>query len=118
MSHTYKNIIFTTHAYERIISRSLAVHSIYETINFPEKVLKESQGNKKFIKIIQKRKYQVVATYKQDQNKYLVISAWVRGEEDKQPLAWQLITLPFKLIWWLLTWILKKVWHLVTGKKS
>lgn len=110
MSQTYKNIIFTTHAYDRIKSRSLAVHSIYETINFPQKTVGESKGNKKYIKTIQNRKYQVVATYKPDQKKYLVISAWVRGEEDTQPLAWQLITLPFRIIWW----ILKKIWQLIS----
>lgn len=109
MSKTYKNIIFTTHAYDRIKSRSLAVHSIYETVNFPEKVIGKTQSNKKFVKTIQNRKYQVVATYKPDQKKYLVISAWVRGEVDKQPLARQLITLPFRIIWWLI----KKIWRLI-----
>lgn len=109
MSHTYKNIIFTTHAYDRIKSRSLAVHSIYETINFPQKTVGESKGNKKYLKTIQNRKYQVVATYKPDQKKYLVISAWVRGEVDKQPFAWQLITLPFRIIWW----TIKKIWRLL-----
>ncbi len=108
MSQTYKNIIFTNHAYDRIKSRSLALHSIYETVNFPEKISQESKENKKYIKTIQNRKYQVVAAYKPNQKKYLVISAWVRGEEDKQPLSWQLITLPFKIILWIIKWIIKR----------
>lgn len=109
MSKTYKNLIFTTHAYNRILSRSLALHSIFETINYPDKVFEEKNQSKKYLKTLQDRKYHVVATYKPDQKKYIVISAWVRGEEDTQPITWQLLTLPFKLVWW----IIQAVWRLL-----
>ena len=113
MAHTYKNIILTNHAYERAVSRSLALHSIYETVKFPDKKFKQATGETKYIKTIQNRKYHVVATYKKDEDKYLVISTWVRGEEDKVPLLWQLITLPFKICWWIIQFQFKIIWNLL-----
>lgn len=113
MSETYKNIIFTKHAYDRIKQRSVSMHAIYETVAHPEKTSTKSGQNKKYIKTISGRKYHVVATYKPDQKKYLVISAWVRGEDDTVPLIWQLLTLPFKLLWWVLKLIfriIRKLW--------
>ncbi|GIK83706.1 MAG: hypothetical protein BroJett025_03280 [Patescibacteria group bacterium] len=107
MSQEYKNIIFTKHAYERIVDRSLALHSVFETVNYPDAVYKKDSKSNKYIKTIQNRRYHVVATYKPDQKKHLIISAWVRGEEDKQPLIWQLITLPFKIVWWLIKRLFK-----------
>lgn len=114
MSKTYNNLIFTTHAYNRILSRSLALHSISEAINYPDTVYKEKQQSKKYIKTIQGRKYHVIATYKPDQKKYIVISAWVRGEEDKESLLWHILTTPFRLIWWML----QLLWRLAIGKKN
>lgn len=105
MSHIYKNIIFTNHAYDRIKSRNISEHAVFETINYPDKKQKKSTDSIKYVKTIRNRKHQAIATYKNDQKKYLVISAWVRGEEDKQPIVWQLITLPFRII----LWILKKI---------
>lgn len=106
MSHIYKNIIFTNHAYDRITSRNISEHAIFETVNHPDKKQKKSTDSIKYVKTIRDRKYHAVATYKDDQKKYLVISAWVRGEEDKPPFVWQLITLPFRILFW----ILKKIW--------
>lgn len=80
----------------------MSEYAVYETVNYADKKQKKSHDSVKYIKTIRNRKYHVVATYKKNQDKYLVISAWVRGEDDKQPLVWQLITLPFRIIWWLL----------------
>jgi len=106
MPQTYKNIIFTNHAFERIADRSISKHSVYETINFPDRKQNKPGSTKKYNKTIHGRKYQVIAQYKSDQKKYLVISTWVRGEDDKQPFIWILITAPFKLLFW----IVKKLW--------
>lgn len=113
MGKEYKNIIFTDHAYHRAMQRSIQVHAIYETISSPDFTKKVGDSKTKFYKTINQRKYQVIAIYKSDQKKHLVISAWVRGEEDKPSLVWQLITLPFKLLWFIVSLcfrIIKKFW--------
>ena len=116
MSQTYKNIIFTNHAFDRIKNRSISKHAVYETINHSDKKQSKSESATKYIKTIKDRKYHVVAKYQADQRKYLVISTWVRGEDDQLPLIWQLITLPFKLAWELLKlqlWIFKFLWKIL-----
>jgi hypothetical protein len=105
MSNKYKNLIFTKHAAERIGDRSITKDKIWQTINNPDKVLKKNHGSKKFIKTISDRKFHVVATYLTKEKSYLVISAWVRGEDDKQSIIWTLITLPFKIIFWIIKYL-------------
>ena len=106
MSKTYKDLIFTTHAYERMQQRSISASAVYEVIHQAKKVYPSDQGSKKYIQTISGRTHHVVAKYATDQQKYLVISVWVRGENDPIPLAWQAITLPFRAVWWLL----QKLW--------
>jgi len=113
MSRTYKNIILTNHAYDRIKSRSISDYSIYDTINYPDKKISKANNSVKYIKDIGSRKYHVVATYKKDQKKYLVISAWVRGEDDRVPIIWQLITFPFKAAFWIIKLQFKIIWKLI-----
>lgn len=102
MSHIYKNLVFTNHAYDRIRSRNINEQAIFETVSNPNKKFKKNKNSLKYIKAINDRVYHVVATYKPSEKKHVVISAWVRGEEDKLPIVWRIITLPFKLIWWLI----------------
>lgn len=101
-SAVYKNLIFTKHAYTRLRDRSVNFENIFQTIKNPSDKVQIEDGKTKFFKEINSRKHQVVAKFLPKEKKWLVISVWVRGEEDKVPLAWQLITLPFKLIWKLL----------------
>ncbi|MCC6710783.1 MAG: DUF4258 domain-containing protein [Candidatus Pacebacteria bacterium] len=100
MGETYKNLVFTKHAGERVQDRSLTKDMVYQAISFPDKTY-HNQDNYKFIRTIGDRKIHVVATPIEN-NRYLVISTWVRGEDDREPLVWQLLTLPFKIIWWIL----------------
>ena len=113
MPHTYKNLIFTNHAYDRIKSRSISNHSIYETVRNPDKKQKKSGDSIKYIRKVGDRNYHVVATYKADQKKHLVISAWVRGEDDRVPFIWQLITLPFKILLWIIKFQFKIIWKIL-----
>ena len=106
MSYIYKNVIFTKHGLQRSKDRSISANRVYETINYPDKVKNKHAQQQTFIKEKYGRKYHVVATYKPEQKKYLVISTWVRGEDDRQPIVWQLITAPFRILWWLI----KKLW--------
>ena len=102
MSKVYKNTIFTHHAYDRSSQRNIDPEAVWQVINQPHQKVAADEDKIKYIKKIKGRTYHVVAQYKADQQKHLVISVWVRGEDDQLPIAWQLITLPFKLVWWLL----------------
>lgn len=99
-SNHYKNLIFTNHAQDRYKSRDISAETIFQTIKNPDYKVKIDQNKAKFLRNLNKRKIQVIAIYKNEEKKWLVISAWVRGEEDKLPLTWQIISFPFKLIWW------------------
>jgi len=105
MSETYKNLVFTKHALERTSDRSLSKDVIYQTVSSPDKTF-HNKSNFKFIRTISGRKIHVVATPIEN-NKFLVISTWVRGEEDKESLMWQIISLPFRLVWWIVKIILR-----------
>lgn len=95
----YKNLIFTRHSLERLAGRTLNQYSIHDTVNYPDDKKEAKAGQVKFIKTVNNRQIHVVAKLLPDQQKWLIISAWVRGEEDKEPLTWQIISLPFKLIY-------------------
>ena len=105
MNHTYKNLVFTKHALERLSGRVLTQDTIWQTISAPEKSY-PGKKNTKFIRTINDRLVHVVAAPIANQQ-WLIVSAWVRGEEDRASLMWQLITLPFKFLWW----ILQKLFH-------
>ncbi len=114
MSEKYKNLILTNHACHRLSDRSLRRESIYQVVNNPEKQFSLEEGKTKFIKTVNERRYHVIAKHLDDEQKWLVISIWVRGEEDRAPLSWQLITLPFKGI----SYILKQIWQAIFGRKT
>lgn len=107
MDQNYKNLVFTKHALERLGDRSISMDAIWQTVSHPDKKFKNDGNSTKFIKTVGGRKVHTVATYLNKENKWLVVSVWVRGEDDKQPLVWQIIVLPFKILWWLLKAIFK-----------
>ncbi|NCN45068.1 MAG: hypothetical protein COU63_00640 [Candidatus Pacebacteria bacterium CG10_big_fil_rev_8_21_14_0_10_36_11] len=107
MNQTYKNLVFTKHAWERLDDRSISQDIIYQVVNSPDKTF-HNQQNYKFIRTINGRKIHVVAT-PVDQGKMLIISTWVRGEDDREPFIWLLITLPFKILWWCLKILFKTI---------
>lgn len=101
MDRTYKNLVFSKHALERLSGRSLTQAAIHQTISDPERTF-QNQGNTKFIRTLNGRRIHVVAT-PIEQRRWLIVSAWVRGEEDREPVVWQIIALPFRLLWKLLS---------------
>jgi hypothetical protein len=108
MNKHYKSIIFTDHALERLEGRSITQDMVYRVVT--DYSNKYPKGNTtKFIKTVNNRKVHVVAQYLKDENKWLVISVWIRGEDDKTPLAWRIITFPFWLIWIFIKWLVKKI---------
>jgi len=94
--------------------RSVSVDAVYQAVANPDKQFPE-KGSKaiKFIRTVGARTYHVVALWKAPEKSWLIISVWVRGEDDKESLIAQIILLPFKLIWW----ILKQLWRVVFTKK-
>lgn len=103
-----KSIILTKHAQERKKLRKISNYEIQLTLNTPDQEIELKPNLFKFKKKVKKRKLQIIAQYLKEQKKYLIISVWVRGEDDPIPLTWRLITLPFKLIWWFFKWLFKK----------
>lgn len=96
-------IILSTHAKERLKKRRLSLWSLEDTITNPTKKISLGEGKCKYIKKQGSRLYQVVATYLPAEKAYLVISAWVRGEDDRSPLIWRLLVGLLKTIFLPLT---------------
>lgn len=104
MEREHQGFIFSTHALDRVKGRSISQDAVASVMRKPDKTYPgRKPGTTRFIRTLDDRRIHVIASYLADQKKWLVVSVWVRGEEDKQPLAWQLITLPFRVIWWLLS---------------
>ena len=97
MQREYENVIFTDHALKRLRRRRITADMVVRTIQKPDRRELEADGDTKFIKDIQTRKVHVVSRYLDDQQRWLVISAWVRGEEDPKPLWLRLLMLPLRL---------------------
>jgi hypothetical protein len=108
MNKTYKSLIFTDHALDRLASRTITQEMVYQTVTAAAKKFSQSNTTK-FIKTVSQRKLHVVGQYLKDEKKWLIISVWVRGEDDTLPLAWRVITFPFWLLWKLLKWVFKKL---------
>lgn len=101
MNNTYKNLVLTDHALNRVRLRSLRKEAIRQTLLDPDKHFPQKEGKIKAVKKINHRQYHVVAK-QTGQDQWLIISVWVRGEEDPLPLAWRIISFPFRAVWWLI----------------
>ena len=91
MSISKSQIIFTKHALDRSEQRCVTQEKIEQVLQNPDKTIQIGGGKSKFIRIIDQRHFQVVASYLAKEDKWLIISAWVRGEEDSKPFIDQLI---------------------------
>lgn len=99
MQKEYHNLIFTDHAFERLRLRSVSKDQVYQVVSDPDKKFPSNKLQQiKFTRIINHRHIQLVAKHLADQNKWLIVSVWVRGEDDPAPLTWQIITFPFKIL--------------------
>ena len=103
------DFIFTKHALQRLNERSISQDAAESVLRSPDRT---EPGKKpdtvKFIRVVNGRNVQLVATHLPDQKKWLVVSAWVRGEDDKVPLVWQIATLPFRIGWLIIKKIVQK----------
>ena len=93
------NIVFTSHAQKRLSRRDITEENVIRAIRMPDKIIKqEKDGFYKFIKIINEREVQVIAKKLTVENKWLVVSVWVRGEEDKPNIIIRTFVLIYRLI--------------------
>lgn len=106
-------IILTKHALERVKSRKMELRLIERTIYEADEKIDLGENKFKFFKNIAGRRYQIVASFIPKEKNWLVISAWVRGEEDQVPLLWRLISSPFVLVWWLVRKIFSLLWQII-----
>ncbi len=85
----HPGVTFTTHALERMKLRNIYRYEVKNTILDPEKMVEDEDDKIKFIgkELSLNRSYHVVAKFLADENKWLVISAWIRGEEDDGSLS-------------------------------
>lgn len=85
----HSGITFTTHALERMKLRNIYRYEVQQTILNPEQTFEEQDHKVKFIgkELSLNRSYHVVAKFLAEENKWLVISAWIRGEEDDGRLS-------------------------------
>jgi hypothetical protein len=99
MQREVRNVIFTDHAIERLQQRRITQPMVVSTIQSPDRKQLEDDGDTKFIKTIDGRNLHVVGHWESDENKWLVKSAWVRGEDDVKPsLLKMLFDLALKLV--------------------
>jgi len=113
-------ITLSKHALQRARLRKMELYAIEQLILFPDQKTELEDDKFKFQKNISGRQNQAVATWLAKENKWLIISVWVRGEEDELPLAWRIIILPLQVLWWLLSFVGQSLWQIVAktaGKK-
>lgn len=98
----YHQLIFSKHAWERLRLRSLDPELIAQTISKPDRTVPGVKPETaKFVRRLNGRQIHAVATYLPQKKRWLVISVWVRGEDDPIPLTWKIIATPFKFLWWM-----------------
>jgi hypothetical protein len=96
--HEETSVIYTDHALERMKLRRITQGMIASAVKSPDKREHEADGDTRVIKTIQGRNVQVVSTWLDDERKWLVKSAWVRGEDDPTPIWKRVLLLPLRLI--------------------
>ncbi len=98
MANTSKNFILTDHAEERMKLRRITQDMIAKTLQKPDERESEADGDIQFIRTLDKRQVHVVAKYLDDEQKWLIKSVWVRGEDDPKPLWLRIIMLPVGIL--------------------
>ncbi|MEO8582036.1 MAG: DUF4258 domain-containing protein [Patescibacteria group bacterium] len=103
------SIIFTNHAQDRMNQRHLSRSDIERTLSNPDRSFPaKKRDTVKFIREINGRNHQVVAKLLENKKDWLVLSVWVRGEEDRNWVEW-IVLLPVR--------ILMAIFRLIFGKK-
>ena len=86
---THPGVAFTMHALERMALRNINPNIVKSTILMPEETRPDEEGKVKFVGPgwSEGRAPHVVAKFLPEDNKWLVVSTWVRGEDDDGSLS-------------------------------
>lgn len=77
-----ESIVFTKHALERLDLRLITRDMVKSVVLSPAKQYENENGTVKFIQRIDGLNIHVVTKTVPEENKVLIVSAWVRGEND------------------------------------
>ncbi len=78
----YTNVAFSKHARERMELRVISDDMVLATIQNPDRAYLEDDGDTKFTRKVNGVELHVVCMPLPDEDKWLVKSTWVRGEDD------------------------------------
>ncbi len=78
----YNHIAFTKHARERMQERIITEKMVRTAIRYPDRTYIEDDGDTKFICRVDGARLHVVCKPVPEEDKWLVKSTWVRGEDD------------------------------------
>lgn len=86
---THPGIAFTTHALERMYLREVSAEAVKQTILHPASTADDEDDKVRFIgaKMSHQRAVHVIAKFLPNENKWLVVSTWIRGQEDDGSLS-------------------------------
>jgi hypothetical protein len=79
----FDNVAFTKHALERLDLRRVSREMVIQTIQDPNRQFVEANGNIKFIRKVSGCKVHAICKPIPEENKWLVVSVWVRGEDNQ-----------------------------------
>lgn len=82
ISINHKTVVFTKHARERLNLRNVDEDMVIQVMQSPIKTHRIDDEKIKFIGKTMGAKVHVISKPISEQNKWLVISLWVRGEDD------------------------------------
>lgn len=104
----HQTVVFTKHARERRDLRSVSDDMIIQVMRNPVQIQKIEDGKIKFIGKAMGAKVHVISKPIVEENKWLVITIWVRGEDDAGNFAdsykrwgrrlWFLFPIPYLLV--------------------
>ena len=77
-----ETVVFSRHARERLDLRRMGEDMIIQVMRAPEKTYKQDDGKIKFVGKDMGAKVHAICKPIPDENKWLVITLWVRGEDD------------------------------------
>lgn len=87
----------------------MAESDVERTVSQPDRLHPgKKSGTIKFIRSLYGRQHEVVAKRLEEQNAWLVLSVWVRGEEDHNWVA-DIFTGFFRV----LSWLSKTLWRVI-----
>lgn len=93
-----------------MVLRSISETAVEQVLAKPETTAPtEKPDTTKFIRVLNGREIQVIARRLPTENKTLVISVWVRGEDDPADIVWSILSFPFVAIWRVCSFLLKRI---------